>query len=206
MKRHLHSFIFGLIVCMAVFGLAACQRGNDNVQAAREPEPATNPAPSSTPAESAPVATANTLTGADRDFVKQAEKDNLQERVLGRMAQEQSQNNDVKSYGKMLVKDHNDALQQLVDLMNKNGMPQPKTLPEERTDAIKKMEGLKGAAFDKEFVNMMVEDHQKAIDLFQKEANTAQNSDVRDYAKDVLPTLQKHLKDAKNLLSKIKTT
>ena len=207
MKRHFHNFSLCLIACLIAFGLTACERNNsNNVQAAREPEPATAPAPSSMPSGSTPVATANTLTGADRDFVMQAEKDNLQERVLGRMAQEQSQNSDVKSYGKMLVKDHNDALQQLVDLMNKNGMPQPKTLPEERTDAIKKMEGLKGPAFDKEFVNLMVEDHQKAIELFQKEANSAQNPDVRDYAKDVLPTLQKHLKDAKNLLGKIKTT
>ena len=133
----------------------------------------------------------------------QAEKDNLQERVLGRMAQEQSQNDAVKDYGKMLVKDHNDALKKLVDLMNKNGMQQPKGLPEERSEAVKKLQGLSGAAFDKEFVNMMVTDHQKAVDEFRHVAATAQSADVRDFAKNTLPILEKHLKDAQDLQGKL---
>src|SRR6185369_9102837 len=103
----------------------------------------------------------NAITGADREFVMEAEKINLQERVLGTTAQEKSQNNDVQDYGKMLVKDHNAALQKLVDLMNKNGMAQPKQLPEERSQAIKDVEGLSGAAFDTKFLNMMVEGHKK---------------------------------------------
>jgi putative membrane protein len=109
----------------------------------------------------------------------------------------------VQDYGKMLVNDHNDALQKLVDLMKKNGIPQPKGLPEERSEAVKKMQGLSGAAFDREFVNMMVTDHQKAVDAFRHAAATAQNVDVRDYAKSMLPTLEKHLKDAQDLQHKI---
>ena len=119
------------------------------------------------------------------------------------MAHEQSQNSAVRDYGKALVKDHNDALQKLVDLMKKNGIPQPKGLPEERSEAVKKMQGLSGAAFDREFVNLMVTDHQKAVDTFRHVAATAQNADVRDYAKSVLPTLEKHLKDAQDLQHKI---
>jgi putative membrane protein len=172
--------------------MAGCERNGDNVQAAREPD---------MPASKSPAAT-NTISGADKDFVFQAVKDNIQERVLGRMAQQQSQNDAVKDYGKMLAKDHNDALERLVDLMNKNGLQQPKGLPEVKSEAVKKLQGLSSAAFDKEFVNMMVTDHQKAVDEFRHVAATAQNADVRDYAKSVLPTLEKHLKDAQDLQSK----
>ena len=183
-----------MIVSLAfTFGLAACQREGDNVQAAREPGTSAAKAPSN----------ANTLTGADKDFVMKPKKATFQERVLGRMAEEKSQNSDVKDYGKMLVKDHNDALQKLVDLMNKNGLPQPKGLPEERNEPVNKMQGLSGPAFDKEFVNMMVADHQKAVDAFRHEAATAQNPDVRDYANKVLPTLEKHLKEARDLQGKL---
>jgi putative membrane protein len=186
-------FTLMLSLGLGTLGLAGCERNGDNVQAAREPE---------MPASKSPAAT-NTISGADKDFVLQAEKDNLQERVLGRMAQEQSQSDAVKDYGKMLVNDHNDALKKLVDLMQKNGMPQPKGLPGERTEAVKKLQGLSGTAFDKEFVNLMVTDHQKAINEFRREAASAQNADVRDYAKDVLPTLEKHLKDAQDLQGKL---
>jgi len=191
MYKRLHTLM--LVLSLSAFGLAACERSGNNVQAAREPEKPTSSAPSTT----------NTITGPDKEFVMQAEKDNIQERVLGRMAQEQSQNSAVKDYGKTLVKDHNEALQKLVDFMEKNGIPQPKGLPEERGEAVKKMQGLSGAAFDREFVNMMVTDHQKAVDAFRHAAATAQNADVRDYAKSVLPTLEKHLKDAQDLQHKI---
>jgi putative membrane protein len=105
----------------------------------------------------------------------------------------------------MLVKDHNDALQKLVDLMNKNGIAQPKELPEVRSQAIEDMQGLSGASFDTKFLNMMIEDHKKAIELFRQAANSAQNEDVRDYAKDTLPMLEKHLKDAENLQGQMNT-
>jgi putative membrane protein len=188
MSNRFHALIFGLLTALATFGLAACQQ-NDNVQAAREPS-----------------STANAITGADRNFVLQAEKDNIQERVLGRMAEERAQNSDVKDYGKMLVQDHNAALQKLVALMNKNGMPQPSGMPEERSEAINMLQGMSGASFDKEFMSMMVQDHQKAVSTFEREESTAQNSDVRDYAKSVLPILEKHLKDAQELQSKLETS
>jgi len=191
MYKRLYTLMLTLGLC--TLGLAACERSGNNVQAAREPE---------MPASKAPAAT-NTISGADKDFVLQAVKDNIQERVLGKMAQQQSQNDAVKDYGKMLVTDHNDALEKLVDLMNKNGLPQPKGLPEVRSEAVKKLQGLSGPAFDKEFVNMMVTDHQKAVDEFRHVAATAQNADVRDFAKNTLPTLEKHLKDAQDLQSKL---
>ena len=204
MKTYFQSFILGLIFCGLVFGLTACQRNTRNVEAAREP--ATSAEPGATePNATVPADTNNVISGADREFVMQAEKINLQERVLGNMAQEKSQNTDIQDYGKMLVKDHNDALQKLVDLMNKNGMAQPKQLPEERNQAIKDMQGLSGAAFDTKFLNMMIEDHKKAIEMFRQEADSGQNKDVRDYAKDVLPTLEKHLKDAENIQGQMNT-
>jgi len=77
MYRRLHTLI--LVLSLSAFGSASCERSGDNVQAAREPE---------MPAPSAP-STTNTITGPDKEFVMQAEKENIQERVLGRMAQEQ---------------------------------------------------------------------------------------------------------------------
>ena len=92
-----------------------------------------------------------------------------------------------------------------VDIMKKTGIPQSKGLPEEQNAAAKKMQSMSGAAFDHEFVGMMVQGHQKAIDLFRHEAATGQNNDVRDYAKNTLPTLEKHLKNAQDLQSKMGT-
>jgi putative membrane protein len=193
MKSNLHTLTLGLFVCGAAFGLTACQTTNDDsVHAAREPVPSKAPPPS-----------VNTINGADREFIIEAEKSNIQERVLGRMAEERAQNTDVKDYGKMMARDHNNALQNLVELMDKYGIAQPKTLPEDRTDAISRLQSLSGDAFDREFISVMVQDHQKAINTFRQKAETAENTDVRDYAKNMLPALERHLQDAQDLQKEI---
>jgi putative membrane protein len=89
--------------------------------------------------------------------------------------------------------------------MIKDGMGQPKTLPEERNEAVKKMQGLSGTAFDREFLNLMVQDHKKAIDAFNYAVDTSTNAGVRDYAENTLPMLERHLKDAQELQSKMDT-
>jgi putative membrane protein len=176
-KTHRYTVTLGLILCLVAFGLSGATR----------------------------AATPNTLSGADRDFILKAEKADIQERVLGRMAEEKSQNIDIKSYGKMVARDHNEDLEKLVDLMIKDGMGQPKTLPEERSEVVKKMQGLSGTAFDREFLNMMVQDHKKAIEVFKDAADTSPNAGVRDYAKNAIPMLERHLKDAQELQNKMDT-
>src|SRR5262245_37582907 len=118
MKPNLYTLTFGLFACLLVLGLSGCQTNNDNsVHAAREPGPSKAPP--------APLDSVNTINGADREFIIQAEKINIQQRVLGRMAEEKSQNGAVRKYGKMMSTDNNNALQKLVGLMDKYGMAQP---------------------------------------------------------------------------------
>ena len=39
-----------------------------------------------------------------------------------------------------------------------------------------------GEEFDREYVDLMVEQHERDVPLFQKTATSAQDSDVRDFA------------------------
>ena len=58
---------------------------------------------------------------------------------------------------------------------------------------------LNGAAFDRRYVHEMIAGHTKAIAVYKKEAADAQNPALKSYAEQALPTLQKHLDDAKAL-------
>jgi putative membrane protein len=174
-----------LIGALALVGAVACQRhGETRVEAAGE-KPAADRSAS--------------MNSVDRMFVVNAEKSNLKERFLGRLALERSHNDDVKAYAKMLVDDHSAALKNLVDLMDQKGMSQPTTLPEAREEALDKFKGLTGSAFDQKFVDLMIQDHEKAVNTFKQEASAAQDNDVRKYASDLLPTLEKHLQKALEL-------
>jgi len=58
-----------------------------------------------------------------------------------------------------------------------------------------------GTAFDKAFIDHMVNDHVKDVADFQKEADQGQDPDVRAFAAKSLPTLKQHLQMAKNVQS-----
>lgn len=60
------------------------------------------------------------------------------------------------------------------------------------------LNNLSGAAFDKKYLEIMIRDHEQAVDLFSKamESNDAQ---VKAFASKSLPALRAHLYDAKRL-------
>ncbi|MBO9675676.1 MAG: DUF4142 domain-containing protein [Sphingobacteriaceae bacterium] len=71
----------------------------------------------------------------------------------------------------------------------------------EVTQAIDQLKKLSGSSFDKAYVEMMVLDHQKAVDLFEK-ASQSSDVDVKAYAVKYLPILKKHLKHVNALAGK----
>jgi len=65
--------------------------------------------------------------------------------------------------------------------------------------------GLSGRAFDQKLVKLILQDQEKAITLFQQQALSAQDNDVRQYANGLLLTLQNDFKDAQDLQMKFLT-
>lgn len=179
----------GLVAILLSLLSVGCQRSNEGVQAAREDKSKSD--------------RTTTLTNAEKQFIKDAVGDGIKERSMGRVVVAKTTNADVKDYAKMVVKDHSQALNDLVDLMKEAGMSQPGGLPEVKHEAQDRLSGLSGAAFDREYIDLMVKDHQKLISKYQQEETTAQNEALRNYVKQVLPMLQKHLKKAEELQAKL---
>ena len=175
----------GLIVAvvMSFCGLAACSRDR-GVEAAREDQP-----PSVTPAE--------------QDFMMKTTQTDLAETQMARIALQKSTNNDVKDYANMILSDHTDALEDLTELMKNKNVPQPNTMDVEIQRDISRMSDLTGPDFDREFMNMMVTDHQNALEMFRDQEAIAQNPDVKDYVEDLIPKLEMHLDKARRLQSKL---
>jgi putative membrane protein len=192
MRLNMRFFTAGALAAGILLAVAGCQQSNRNVQAARE-----------TSSGAGNTTNKAVLSDSDRDFLKKAEDGNIKERNIARVVVDKSENKDVKDYAQMLVDDHTKDLRRVVDLMNQKGMSQPKNLPEVKHEALGKLDRLSGGAFDREFLNTMVEDHKKDITDFQKEVNAAQDEDVKYYAMHTLPVLQEHLQKAQELQQKV---
>lgn len=155
-------------------------------------------------ATTTPTYSSAKLNAADSTFVMKAAAGGMMEVQGGETAQQNAQNDRVKSFGQMMVNDHNKANQQLQSLAAAKGLTLPAAVPEKEQKMLTQMKGQQGAAFDKHYMGMMVEDHQKDVAEFQKQASSASDPDLRSFASQTLPVLQMHLDSAKAINSAIK--
>ncbi|MFO1100267.1 MAG: DUF4142 domain-containing protein [Xanthobacteraceae bacterium] len=134
---------------------------------------------------------------AAEKFVRAAIEGNLAEIAVGKLAQDKGANDGVRNFGKVLVDDHSAANEKAIALANSLGI-KVATAPTKKEKAeYDRLAKLSGAAFDSAFVKAMVGDHKAAIRAFQRAAK--KDGEVAQFAKDTLPTLEKHLKDAEAL-------
>ncbi|MDP9007578.1 MAG: DUF4142 domain-containing protein [Pseudomonadota bacterium] len=130
----------------------------------------------------------------DATFYKHAAEGGLAEVELGKLAQQKSQNQSVKEFGAMMVKDHSAANDKLKSVaVSKNiTLPTSPSIGQMATKA--KLEVLSGQTFDRSYIKGMIKDHQEDIAEFNKEASAGRDPDAKAYARATLPTLKAHLK------------
>lgn len=169
----------------------------------REGASGTNPDTQNTAAGNTAGANMKTVSRKDRLFMEKAAAGGLMEVDLGNTAQEKAQSEDVKSFGKRMTDDHSKANKELQSLMSEKGLSAPTDLPAKDKASGDKLKAMSGADFDKSYMSHMVKDHQKDVNEFQRAAKTAADPDVKAFAAKTLPTLQDHLKQAKEVAGKV---
>jgi putative membrane protein len=134
---------------------------------------------------------------ADADFLVAVAEINQEEINLGKLAQEKGSMTDVKELGKMMEKAHTKAYEDLSALALKKSISLPEAKTDDVNEAYKKMSEKKsGKDFDKEYCDMMVDGHKKAIDKFEKASTDSVDPDIKMMATNMLPDLRKHLEMA----------
>jgi putative membrane protein len=137
---------------------------------------------------------------SDQQFVDFAAQTDMVEANLGQLAESTASAQPVKDYGQMLATDHTQDFHQLYDVAQQASLKMPDAIDAEHNKAmIDPFQKLKGAAFDRHYVQEMIAGHTKAIAVYKKESTDAQNPALKSYAEQTLPTLQKHLDGAKAL-------
>jgi putative membrane protein len=148
--------------------------------------------------------TVSSLDPADKDFVMKAAQGGMAEVMLGQMASSKGTSPDVKNFGNRMVSDHGKANDELKQLAQNKGMALPADTDKEHKDAADKLSKASGKDFDKQYISNMVDDHEKDVKEFEKESKDAKDPDLKAWASKTLPTLQDHLKMAKDTKAKVK--
>jgi len=179
-------------------------------------EPATPPAAPATPSAREPAggpggpgaagasAPSSVLAATDKSFIHDAALGSLEAEELGRLAAERASSPEVKSFGQKLADDHkqaNDALKQIASSLQYEPPSRPSShAKSERA----RLEKLSGADFDREFLDLVVKQHQKDISVFERESRrAAAPAGLKSFAGSTLKGLQDHVKMAQDLSSKV---
>ncbi|EKN46649.1 MULTISPECIES: DUF4142 domain-containing protein [Pseudomonas] len=132
------------------------------------------------------------------DFVDNAAAKGIAEVEAGKMAQQKSASADVKTFAEHMIKEHTEANEQLKKIA------QTKKL-EVADDAMLMDKAkamildLRDESFDRSYANNQVMAHEQTIKLFKEQAAEGTDPDVKAFAEKTLPTLEKHLTEAKKL-------
>jgi putative membrane protein len=135
----------------------------------------------------------------EKTFVKEAAMGGMAEVELGRLAQQNAQNDDVKQFGARMVQDHTAANEQLMTIVAAKDVTVPQQLDQKHRQTFDKLEKMKGAEFDRAYMREMVEDHDKTVKKFRQEAQQGNDPDLKAFAQTTLPVLEQHHKLAQDI-------
>ena len=189
------------VIGMAVVTLACDTARRDNAEADASPGMADN----------------------NRDEVEYVEKSmssGMLEVELGKLAQERASSPDVKQFAEMMVRDHTKAGEELKQVAQQHSIRANSHLQDEHRDLIDRLSALKGAEFDRQYMQAMVDSHQEVVDHLESRADdpgqergatgTAgqQSADaaehgIAQWATKTLPTAQHHLEEAERIEDRV---
>jgi putative membrane protein len=184
------------IIAIACVGLSETALAQGGLTFDSKPYPTPNRTGEGTPAQGTAKSKSNTagrkLSSADKAFIQDAAKGGMMEVAMGRVAEQNATDSEVKNFGGRMVKDHGKANDELKTLAKEENVQ----LPAEKQPGKWKS--------DKDYMGQMVKDHQKDLAAFEKEAKEGSDPDVKSFASKTSEVVRKHLEMAKKIDSKLK--
>jgi putative membrane protein len=134
----------------------------------------------------------------DMPFAQAAAIGGMEEVELGRLAVQKASSDNVKQFGQRMIDDHSKAGDDLKTVAAEDNIPLPTELDAKAKATRDRLASLSGSEFDRAYMHDMVQDHEKDVADFQKEASSGMNADLKKFASRTLPTLQEHLRMARD--------
>ncbi len=140
-----------------------------------------------------PIETKESMSQMDQEFMKKAGIFNASEIDISQLVREKSTNAYMKEYATLLFQDHTKAQNELINLGALKQVFVPNE-PDSLHKAMKeKLAKLNDAKFDSAYLAMLVINHKRSIQDFDKAAKESKDRDVKHYAHKFIPNLYKHL-------------
>ncbi len=140
------------------------------------------------------------LSRADRNMLMSMAQANMAEIEMGRMAQNKSQNEQVKNFAQQMIDDHSKALDDVRQLAQERGLTLSNDLDRANRAKANRLAALSGDAFDQAYMAQAgVADHKKNHSHLRSTQSRARDPELKALAARTLPIVDQHLNSAQQL-------
>lgn len=139
------------------------------------------------------------LAAADQAFVTMAAGSDAAETQMGQLAATKARGARVKKFATTMIDAHGKTTQQLMTIAQSKGVTPDATPPQMAQDQMVALNKASPAAFDRLYLRDQVMDHVAAVKVYQDEIANGQDADLKAFATSTLPTIQSHLKMARQI-------
>lgn len=139
----------------------------------------------------------------DADFAVKAADASLAEIELGKLARETASDQRLKDFAQQMATDHQKVNDKLRSIATSFNITLPPVISEQRVDEQRKLRDKTGDAFEEEYIDIMVKDHDQIVSLFEDAVSDVRNVELQAFAAETLPMLKRHFEEAKILRDSI---
>ena len=134
---------------------------------------------------------------ADTTFMNKAASGGMAEVKFAQLAQQKASSPSVKDFAIRMSADHSRANMELKGVAAKDNVTLPTILDAQDQATNDRLSKLSGKQFDREYMRVMVQDHEKDVSEFKRESTSGKDPSIKNFASETLPTLEEHLKMAR---------
>jgi len=131
----------------------------------------------------------------EQEFVREALESSAAKVQLGLLAQQKSQNDDIKLFSKQMVRDYGDLSEQVIGRVAKMlAVFDSKSPSKKDKELTKSLQGLSGPQFDEAYIKVITKAYRQDLKKFSNEATLAQVPGVKVTAELGASIVSQHLK------------
>ena len=136
-------------------------------------------------------------------FIKNGIEGSLVEIKASGIAKIRSTNASVINFANMMITHNTETVNELKKIQADKLVSSRDSINTEHKNALAMLSSKSGVEFDKMYMEMMIIDHEKAIELFKEVGNNTSGT-IQSFAAKTLPSLQTHLDEAKKISESLK--
>src|SRR5215217_3658740 len=141
---------------------------------------------------------------SDANIVALLDEANMADSASGAYAVTKATNPDVKAFAKLMMGEHHALRAQGQQLAKRLGVTPQMPAEDPFKSAVQaEMTALKGAAFDRTYIDQEIGIHKAVLDVAGKAHDAAQNEELKKLIEQAGPVIQKHLDHAEQIQKKL---